>query len=94
MAKKTSKSDLIEVLAKKVKCSKKASGECLNALLDEVKASLKKGQDVVLTGFGTFRVSKRKARIGRNPQTGKSLKIPAKKVPVFKAGKDLKKAVK
>jgi DNA-binding protein HU-beta len=94
MAKKTSKADLIEALTKKVKCSKKASGECLNALLDEVKASLKKGQDVVLTGFGTFRVSKRKARIGRNPQTGKSIKIPAKKVPVFKAGKDLKKAVK
>jgi len=94
MAKKTTKADLVEAMAKKAKCSKRACADCLGALLNEIKASLKKGSDVVLTGFGTFRVSKRKARTGRNPQTGKTIKIPAKKVPTFKAGKGLKKAVK
>ena len=91
---RTTKGDLIAALAKKTKCSKKCAGECLNTLLDEIKSSLTKGKNVVLTGFGTFRVSKRKARTGRNPQTGAKIRIPAKKVPKFKAGKDLKKAVK
>ncbi len=54
----------------------------------------KKGQAVTLVGFGTFKVSKRKARVGRNPQTGREIKIPAKKVPKFSAGKALKSAVK
>lgn len=90
---RTTKEDLITALAKKTECSKKMCGECLNNLLDEIKSSLAKGKDVVLTGFGTFRVSKRKARIGRNPQTGATIKIPAKKVAKFKAGKVLKKAV-
>ncbi|OIP75878.1 MAG: DNA-binding protein HU [Parcubacteria group bacterium CG2_30_36_21] len=88
------KEDLIEVLAKKVCCSKKEAVDCLNTVLDEIKGSLAKGKDVILTGFGTFKVSKRKARIGRNPQTGATLKIPAKTVPRFKAGKGLKDAVK
>jgi nucleoid DNA-binding protein len=91
---KVTKENLVEVLAKKVCCSKKEAVDCLNVLLDEIKSALKKGQDVVLTGFGTFTVSKRKARTGRNPQTGATIKIPAKKVPRFKAGKGLKDAVK
>ena len=59
-----------------------------------IKKALKKGNTVTLVGFGTFDVKKRKARTGRNPQTGKEIKIAAKKVPVFKAGKGLKDAVK
>ncbi len=88
------KEDLIKALAKNVKCSKKCAGDCLCTILTEIASSLAKGKDVVLTGFGTFRVSKRKARIGRNPQTGAKIKIPAKKVPTFKAGKGLKESVK
>jgi len=91
---KTTKGDLIVVVSKAAKCSKKCAGECLGMILKEIKSSLSKGKNVVLTGFGTFRVAKRKARIGRNPQTGKTIKIPARKVPAFKAGKDLKKAVR
>ena len=81
-------------MASKCDCSKSAASDCLNAMLDEVKASLKAGKEVVLTGFGTFSVSHRKARTGRNPQTGAAIKIAAKDVPKFKAGKGLKDAVK
>ena len=88
------KQDLIDAIAKKVGASKAQVGEFLNALLDEIKKSLAKGKEVTLTGFGTFRVVKRKARTGRNPQTGATIKIPAAKVPRFKAGKSLKEAVK
>ncbi len=88
------KENLVEVLAKKVCCSKKEAVDCLNLLLEEIKDSLKKGNDVVLTGFGTFVISKRKARTGRNPQTGATLKIPARKAVRFKASKTLKDAVK
>jgi DNA-binding protein HU-beta len=88
------KADIIEALAKKTKCSKSCAGECLNAILDEITKSLKSGKDVVLTGFGSFTVTKRKARTGRNPQTGETIKIPARTVPRFKAGKQLKNAVK
>lgn len=87
------KADLIEELAK-VTCTKKEAGEALDATLAAIQKALKKGDDVVLVGFGTFSVSKRKARKGRNPQTGEVIKIAAKKVPVFKAGKGLKDAVK
>jgi nucleoid DNA-binding protein len=66
----------------------------VDATLAAIQKALKKGNTVTLVGFGTFRVSKRKARTGRNPQTGKAIKIAAKKVPVFKAGKGLKDAVK
>ncbi|MCD6115109.1 HU family DNA-binding protein [bacterium] len=89
-----SKQDLIEAVAKSTNLSKAAVGDCLNAFLNEITKALKKGEDVVLTGFGTFRVVKRKARTGRNPQTGATIKIPAAKVPRFKAGKSLKEAVK
>jgi len=88
------KQDLVEILAKKTGCSKAHCAECLNTLLEEIEKALVKGQDVVLTGFGTFTVVKRKARVGRNPQTGEEIKIPAMKVPRFKPGKGLKEKVR
>ena len=87
------KAELINEVAK-VTCSKKEADEAISATLAAIQKALKKGGSVTLVGFGTFRVSKRKARKGRNPQTGAVLKIAAKKVPVFKAGKGLKDAVK
>ena len=87
------KAQLVDEVAK-VTCSKKEAELALGATLAAIKKALKKGDAVILVGFGTFRVSKRKARKGRNPQTGAVLKIAAKKVPVFKAGNYLKDAVK
>jgi nucleoid DNA-binding protein len=87
------KAQLIEEVAK-VTCSKKEAALALGATLAAIQKSLKKGDSVTLVGFGTFSISKRKARKGRNPQTGAVIKIAAKKVPVFKAGKALKTAVK
>ena len=87
------KGDLIDVVAKTT-CSKAEAGKVVDAFLDAIKKSLKKGNKVTLIGFGTFSVMKRSARTGRNPRTGKSLKIAAKKVPKFKAGKALKDSVK
>ena len=91
---KITKEDITEVIAKSCGCSKSAGNDCLNAILEEIKKNLKAGKDVVLTGFGTFVVSHRKARTGRNPQTGATIQIAAKDVPRFKAGKGLKDAVK
>lgn len=88
------KQDLVEAVYKKVGCSKKIAAEVLNAIINEIIGSLKKGKNVVLTGFGTFMVTKRKARTGRNPQTGAAIKIPARNVSRFKPGSELKKAVK
>jgi DNA-binding protein HU-beta len=87
------KGDLIEEVAK-VTCTKKEAAKAVDATLGAIQKALKKGNAVILVGFGTFDVKKRKARTGRNPQTGKAIKIAAKKVPVFKAGKGLKDAVK
>jgi DNA-binding protein HU-beta len=89
-----SKQDLVDFMAKKTDMSKKDSEAALAAFLDGVKSSLKKGTSVTLVGFGTFSVSKRAARQGRNPQTGAKINIPARKVPVFKAGKGLKEVVR
>lgn len=86
------KQDFIEAIVKKTKLSKKDVAEVVNTGIDVITTNIKKG--VVLTGFGTFTVSKRKARMGRNPKTGKTIKISAMKVPRFKAGKALKQAVK
>ena len=86
------KSDLIEEVAK-VTCSKKEAGLAVDATFAAIQKALKKGNTVTLVGFGTFRVSKRKARTGRNPQTGKEIKIAAAKVPKFRPGKALKDAV-
>jgi DNA-binding protein HU-beta len=88
------KSELIEQIAKSSDLSKAAAARALDATIAAVKASLKKGGEVSLVGFGTFYVSKRAARNGRNPQTGATIKIKAAKVPKFRAGKALKDAVK
>jgi len=87
------KAQLIDEVAK-VTCSKKEAELAVGAALAVIQKALKNGDTVTLVGFGTFGVSKRKARTGRNPQTGEVIKIAAKKVPVFKAGKGLKDAVK
>jgi len=87
------KAQLIDEVGK-VTCTKKEAGMAVDATLAAIQKALKKGEAVTLVGFGTFGVNKRKARMGRNPQTGAVLKIEAKKVPVFKAGKGLKDAVK
>jgi DNA-binding protein HU-beta len=88
------KTDLIDKMAKEAKVTKAAAGKALDSIIDGVKKALKKGDKVTLIGFGTFSVTQRKARKGRNPQTGKEIKIPARKAPKFSAGAALKKAVK
>ncbi len=87
------KAQLIDEVAKAT-CTKKEAEQAISATLAAIKKALKKGDTVTLVGFGTFSVGKRKARKGRNPRTGDVIKIAAKKVPVFKAGKGLKDAVK
>ncbi len=87
------KAELIDAVAKSTKNSKVNVEEILNALMAAVQTSLVKGDNVQLIGFGTFAVEQRAARIGRNPATGKELKIPAKKVAKFKVGSKLKDAV-
>jgi DNA-binding protein HU-beta len=88
------KEQLVERVADKTGATKKDALEVVNSALDLITVSLKKGEKVTLVGFGTFLVRKRKARDGRNPQTGAKIKIPAKKVPAFTAGKELKSAVR
>jgi nucleoid DNA-binding protein len=87
------KAELVNEVAK-ASCSKAEAAKAVDALLEAVKKALKKGDKVTLVGFGTFSVVKRSARKGRNPQTGKEMKIAAKKVPKFTAGKALKAVVK
>lgn len=87
------KAELIDAVAKATQNSKANVEENLNAIVAAVQASLVKGDDVQLIGFGTFAVQARAARVGRNPATGKELKIPAKKVVKFKVGTKLKEAV-
>jgi DNA-binding protein HU-beta len=88
------KAELIEAVAKSTKTTKVDAELVLNTAIDVIKKSVKKGEDVTLIGFGTFTKSKRKARMGRNPQTGKEIKIPAMNVPKFRAGREFKDAVK
>ncbi len=89
------KQDLVAAVASSVGVSKKVAGEALEAVLDAITKSLKKGQNVTVTGFGTFRVSHRAARTGVNPRNpSQKIKIPAMNVPAFKAGKSLKDAVR
>ena len=87
------KTELIAAIAEKAEISKKDSEKALKAFIDVVTEQLKKDEKVQLVGFGTFEVSKRAAREGRNPQTGKTMKIAACKAPKFKAGKALKDAI-
>ena len=88
-----SKQELVNFMADKAGLSKKDAEAALAGFVDGVKGALKKGDSVTLVGFGTFSVSKRGARQGRNPQTGATINIPARNVPVFKAGKGLKETV-
>jgi DNA-binding protein HU-beta len=88
------KADLIDKMAKDADISKAAAGKALDSFIDGVKKTLKKGAKVSLVGFGTFSISKRKARKGRNPQTGETIKIKASKAPKFTSGKAFKDAVK
>ncbi len=88
------KSELIEHIAAQADISKAASGRALEAFIGAVKTTLKKGNSVTLVGFGTFDVTKRAKRSGRNPRTGEAITIKAAKIPKFRAGKALKDAVK
>jgi DNA-binding protein HU-beta len=88
------KAELIANIGKEAKISKASAEKALNSFTGSVMKALKKGDKLTLTGFGTFSVAKRKARMGRNPQTGKEIKIPATRVAKFKAGNLLKRAVK
>jgi len=87
------KAELINAIADHADLSKADAGRALDAVTDQIKRALKKGDDVSLVGFGTFVVRKRAARTGRNPRTGQTIKIKASKVPAFKAGKALKDAL-
>lgn len=88
------KAQLIDSIAKDAKLTKADAKRALDAFVKTTTGALKKGDRVALVGFGSFSVAKRSARTGRNPQTGKEIKIPAKKVVKFKAGADLTKTVK
>ena len=87
------KTEFIEALAEQAKLSKADATRALEAVTDIISDTLKSGDQVVITGFGTFLVRKREARSGRNPRTGDVIQIPASNVPAFKAGKALKDAV-
>jgi len=87
------KSELIEAIAASADIPKAAAARALDAMVDTVTDSLKKGESVSMVGFGTFQVKERAARTGRNPQTGEPIEISAAKVPSFKAGKALKDSV-
>lgn len=88
------KKDLVEVVAKKANLTSKAARDSVQAILNAVRDSLKRGEKVVITGFGTFSVRARAARPGRNPKTGEKITIAARKAPGFTPGKTLKKAVR
>ena len=87
------KTEFISAIAEKAELSKKDAEKALKAFTDVVEEELKKGEKIQLVGFGTFEVSERAAREGRNPQTGETMKIEASKAPKYKAGKALKDAV-
>lgn len=87
------KEEIVERMAKDAKITKTQARRALKAFFDGVTTNLKKGKRVSFVGFGTFNVNKRKARTGRNPQTGAAIKIPAARVPKFKPGKGLKEAL-
>ena len=88
------KADLVDHVARQADLTHKAAKEAVDAVFKSIADTLKKGEKSVITGFGTFSVRKRAARTGRNPQTGASIKIAARKTPGFTAGKTLKRAVR
>ncbi len=87
------KEELVQEVAKKAKVTQKEAADVINAWMETVEKTVAKGKKVTLVGFGTFEARKRAARTGRNPQTGKEIKIAAKTVPAFSAGKKFKEAV-
>lgn len=88
------KRDLIEVVAKKANLTNKASRDAVQAFIFSIRDSLKRGEKVVITGFGTFSIRKRAERVGRNPKTGEKITIQARNAPGFTPGKTLKKVVR
>lgn len=88
------KADVVAQVAKKADLTAKAAKEAVDAVFGTISEAIKRGEKVVITGFGTFMIRKRAARKGRNPQTGAEIKIPATKTPGFTAGKSLKRLVK
>ena len=93
MGKVVTKADLVDKVAKDADLSKAKTEKAVNAVMKNITDSLAAGKDVTLVGFGSFTTAKRAARVGRHPQTGKNLKIPAKTVPKFRPGKGLREAV-
>ena len=87
------RADLVDTIAQETEATKAATDLILTAFTNVVEKNIKQPQGVRLIGFGTFKTTKRKARLGRNPQTGAEIKIPARNVPVFRAGQELKKQV-
>jgi len=87
------KADLIEQIAQAAEISKSAAERSVDSLINAVKTSLRKGEEVTLVGFGTFYAAARTARTGRNPRTGEAVEIKAAKLPKFRAGKALKDAI-
>lgn len=87
------KSDLVKAVSKKAQLSESQSGVVVNAVFDSIQDALAGGDEVAITGFGTFRISERGAREGRNPQTGERITIPSRRSPSFKPGTQLKRAV-
>jgi len=87
------KGDLIDKVAQVEEITKKKAKEIIDLIFDEIKSALSSGDTIKLVGFGTFSVVEKKARTGRNPQTGKKIKIPARRAPKFAPGKELKDAL-
>jgi len=87
------KAEIVESLANEHELSKRQAGEIVDLILNEISGALKQGEKVQLIPFGSFLVRERKARVGRNPQTGETIKIAARRVPAFSPGKGLKDAV-
>lgn len=87
------KADLVEEVAKQVEVPKKDAEKIVKTIFDSITTALHRGEKIELRGFGSFRLRERKARIGRNPKTGETVNVPSKKVPYFKAGKELKEII-
>ncbi len=87
------KAELVEAVSKLTKHTKADTERSVEALIDVISKNIASGDGVKLVGFGTFAVSQRQARVGRNPQTGAEIRIPARQVPIFKPGKELKEKV-
>jgi integration host factor subunit beta len=87
------KADLVEEVAKAIDVPKKDAEQIVKTVFESVTSALHRGEKIELRGFGSFRLRERKSRIGRNPKTGETVNVPSKKVPYFKAGKELKELI-